>query len=129
MSEITIPGDPNSPTKRHSWLKQAENTLVIQNMTQAPFLWNGVSGRRSVVNKQVPVGGPMAYLKGRLWVARGREFFGGDLVNSYPALGRESVLQFEENTFLAEGGSFSAVSTITGIAVAANIDTSLGDGG
>jgi len=128
LTDISITGDLNSATKPHAWFQQAENTLVIQNETQAPLFWDGTSMTRSVVAKQVPVGGPMAYLKGRLWVARDTEFFGGDLVNSYPALGRKSVLQFEENTFLAEGGAFAAKGKVTGLAVAANIDTQLGDG-
>lgn len=128
VNEITIPGDPNSPIAQHAWFQQAENTLIVQNRIQPPFFWNGVSSRRSIVNTQVPIGGPMAYLKGRLWVADGNDFYGGDLVNSYPALGRESVLQFEENTFLNEGGAFSANGHITALAVGANIDTQLGDG-
>lgn len=128
VREITIPGDPNSPTQPHAWFQQAEQTLVVQNTEQEPFFWNGVSSRRSIVNTQVPVGGPMAYLKGRLWVADGSDFYGGDLVNSYPALGRQSVLEFQENTFLNEGGAFSAAGPIRAMAVAANIDTTLGDG-
>lgn len=128
VADISIAGNLNSPTKTHAWFQQAENTLVVQNKTNAPFLWNGTSARRSVVKNEVPVGGPMAYLKGRLWVAMGNKFYGGDLVNSYPTLGRESVLKFLENTFLHEGGSFSAAKPITGMAVGANINTALGDG-
>lgn len=127
VNDISIPSDLNNATEPHTWFQQAENTLVIQNNTQAPFLWNGISSRRSLVNTEVPVGGPMAYGKGRLWVARGREYYGGDLVYSYPTLGRESVLQFQENTFLNEGGAFAVPSKITGMTFGQNIDTQLGD--
>lgn len=127
-TDITIAGDPNEAAVEHAWFQQAENTLVVQNNVNKPFLWNGTSSRRSIVAHQVPVGGPMAYLKGRLWVTRGSQFFGGDLVNSYIDLGRESVLEFKENDFYNEGGAYSAAREITGLAVSANIDTTLGDG-
>jgi hypothetical protein len=126
--EITPAGDPNSPTQPHAWFQQAENWTIIQNNLQKPIIWNGISAVRSVISRQVPVGGPMAYLKGRLWVARGSEFFGGDLVNSDITLGKASVLQFTENTYLNEGGAFSAAGPITGLIGLSNIDTQLGDG-
>jgi len=126
--EITISGDRNSSTQPHAWFQQAENWTIIQNNLQAPLIWNGISLVRSVIARQVPVGGPMAYLKGRLWVAEGHEFFGGDLVNSNITLGKASVLEFTENTFLNEGGAFSAAGPITGMIGLSNIDTVLGDG-
>ena len=71
----------------------------------------------------------MAYGKGRLWVASGSEYYGGDLVYGDPAYGRDSVIRFTENTFINEGGAFAVSSgPITGLAFAANLDTSLGDG-
>lgn len=71
----------------------------------------------------------MAYGKGRLWVAFGSQYYGGDLVWSDSTYGRDSVIRFTENTFLAEGGSFAVPSgPITGLSFAANLDTSLGDG-
>jgi hypothetical protein len=79
--------------------------------------------------KGIPIGGPMAYGKGRLWVAAGNEYYGGDLVWSDPVLGRGTILRFSENDFLNEGGAFSVPQgPITGMAFGANLDTSLGDG-
>jgi hypothetical protein len=110
------------------YFQQAENWLVVQDTINVPYLYNGATIRRAT-SDEVPTGGPMAYGKGRLWVANGSEYYGGDLVYGDPAYGRDSVIRFTENTFLAEGGAF-AVSNgpITGLAFAANLDTSLGDG-
>lgn len=128
VAEITIPGDPNQVTSPHAWFQQAEGWLVVQNAANPAFLFNGAGSRRAG-DKEVPVGGPMAYWKGRLWVARGSEYFGGDLVYSDPAYGRDSVIRFTENDFLNEGGGFAVPEgPITGMSGAANLDTSLGDG-
>jgi hypothetical protein len=118
----------NNPNADHVYFQQAENWLIIQDQQNAPYLYDGTSFRRAA-SDEVPVSGPMAYGKGRLWVAKGSEYYGGDLVYGDPAYGRNSVIRFTENTFLNEGGAF-AVSNgpITGLAFAANLDTSLGDG-
>lgn len=128
VAEITIPGDPNQANSRHAWFEQAETWLIVQNNENPAFLFNGAGSRRAA-DKEVPVGGPMAYGKGRLWVARGSQYFGGDLVYSDPTYGRDSVIRFTENTFLNEGGAFSVPEgPVSGMAFAANLDTSLGDG-
>jgi hypothetical protein len=118
----------NSPQAPHVYFQQAENWLIVQDTINVPYLYNGATIRRAT-GEEVPTGGPMAYGKGRLWVANGSEYYGGDLVYGDPGYGRDSVIRFTENTFLNEGGAF-AVSNgpITGLAFAANLDTSLGDG-
>ena len=118
----------NNPSTEHVFFQQAENWLIIQDVQNQAYLYNGSTLRRAT-GEEVPVGGPMAYGKGRLWVANGSEYYGGDLVYGDPAYGRDSVIRFTENTFINEGGAF-AVSNgpITGLAFAANLDTSLGDG-
>jgi hypothetical protein len=128
VSDITPLNDPNQENVQHTWFQQAENWLVVQNNLNRPILHNGSSSRRTV-DGEVPIGGPMAYGKGRLWVARGSLYFGGDLVWSDPSLGVNSVIKFTENDFLNEGGAFAVPDgPITGMAFAANLDTSLGDG-
>lgn len=131
VSDISVPSDYNSSNQPKAWFQQAEYWLVVQDNQSKPILWDGSTSRRAVTG-EVPVGGPMAYGKGRLWVAQGRSYVGGDLVWTDDALGAGSVINFTENTFIAEGGSFavpsSSGSSITGMAFAANIDTSLGDG-
>ena len=133
--EITVPADPSDPARPHAWFQQAENFLVVQNGIDLPFLYDGSGSRRANTGglggqpKEVPIGGPMAYGKGRLWVASGSEYYGGDLVWSDPIAGRGSVIRFTENDFLNEGGAFTVPEgPITGMAFGANLDTSLGDG-
>jgi hypothetical protein len=127
-NEITIPGDQNLANEKHAWFQQAETWLVVQNGINPPLLFNGAGSRRAADN-EVPVGTAMAYGKGRLWVARASQYFGGDLVYSDQTYGRDSVIRFTENTFLNEGGAFAVPDgPITGMAFAANLDTSLGDG-
>lgn len=131
VTEISISGDYSNPNQPKAWFQQAENWLVIQDSESRPILWNGSVSRRSSTD-EVPVGGPMAYGRGRLWVANGRQYVGGNLVGSEEGYGNQNVIRFTENTYIAEGGSFAIPSssggTITGMAFAANIDTSLGDG-
>lgn len=131
LSGQQIPAlNPNNPTAPHAWFVQAENVLVIQDGTSLPFMWNGLQMvRANPATRQVPIGTAMAYGRGRLWVAQGGVYVGGDLVWSNPALGRYSVVYFTENDFLNEGGAFAVPSgTITGLSFAANLDTTLGDG-
>lgn len=135
VSEITIPGDASDPNQLHAWFIQAENFLIVQDNLRAPVIYDGAGSRRansgglSTGVREVPVGGPMAYGKGRLWVARGNEYYGGDLIWSDATLQRATILRFSENDFLNEGGAFATPQgPITGMAFGANLDTSLGDG-
>jgi hypothetical protein len=128
VTEITIPGDVNTVNLTKAWFVQAERWLIVQNGLNPPFLYDGASSRRATAT-EVPIGGPMAYGKGRLWVANGSLYYGGDLVWSDMTAGRDSVIKFTENTFLNEGGAFAVANgPITGLAFAANLDTALGDG-
>jgi hypothetical protein len=132
-SDISDQSDLNNSTQPHVWFQQAEEFLVIQDSRDVPQIYDGASIRRSdVANHEVPTGGPMAYGKGRLWVATGKSYVGGDIVGGDGTT--ESVLKFTENTFLNEGGSFYVpsqqgdCSPITSMAFGSNIDTSLGEG-
>lgn len=128
FAEISISGDTNQDNLPHAWFQQAENWLVVQDGLDRPFLYDG-SGSRRAADNEVPIGASMAYGKGRLWVASGNSYSGGDLVWSDPDLGRSSVIKWTENTFLNEGGRFAVPGgNITGMAFAANLDTALGNG-
>lgn len=122
--------DTNSPVLPLAWFCQAEDVLVIQDGQSKPWLYDGATIRRAA-DEEVPVGTAMAYGIGRLWVARGNQYFGGDLVYSDPAYGRRTVLRFTENTFLNEGGAFSVPSNlgdITALSFVAKPDTAQGLG-
>lgn len=127
--EITIAGNPNQAYLKHAWFQQAENWLIVQDGLDQAFLYNGATSRRADETiPEVPIGGPMAYGKGRLWVANGNAYVGGDLVG-VPPYGRNNVIRFTENTYIAEGGAFAVPSgPITALGFAANIDTTLGQG-
>src|SRR6185436_13856518 len=83
----------------------------------------------------VPVGNQITYYMGRIWVAKGREWVGGDIVfgpSGTASLGqRDSMLKFTENVFLNEGGAFAVpmqCGEITALKPIANINTALGQG-
>jgi len=129
----------NNASQPQSYFCQAENWLIVQNNLDLPLFWNGTTVRRSngfIGSKndgnEIPVGGPTSYGKGRVWVARGNQYIGSDLVGSNLSLSdpRDSVLQVTENDYLATGGGFSIPGSnpITGLAFSSNIDTSLGQG-
>jgi hypothetical protein len=47
ISEITIPGDPDSSTQAQAWPVQAENFLIFNNGLDLPFFYDGSASRRS----------------------------------------------------------------------------------
>lgn len=120
----------NNPNNERVWFCQAENYLIDQDGRGRARIWDGNRYYRSAVD-QIPIGTRMAYGIGRLWVANGSSYYGGDLVESDPSLGKESVLHFTENTFLSEGGAFSVpISSggITALAFTSKQDTVSGEG-
>lgn len=134
VSEITIPGDANPSNRPKAWGVQAENYWVIQDGQTRAFIYNGATSRRAMPN-EVPVGTAMAYGMGRLWVAKGRFYVGGDIVLGPSGTSsngfRDAVLKFTENKFIAEGGAFGVPlysGVITGLHFIENINTALGVG-
>lgn len=134
VQEISIAGDYNPSNIDQAWCCQGENFFIIQDGISKPFIYNGASPRRALDN-EVPVGKQITYYMGRLWVARGREYVGGDIVfgpSGTAALDyRDSMLKFTENTFLNEGGAFTVPAQsgdITALKPIANINTALGQG-
>jgi hypothetical protein len=72
----------------------------------------------------IPVGGPMVYGNGRLWIARNNELYAGDLVNSYV----DAQLRFSEILYLTGGGAFGFDDTITALGIVPGPDTTTGEG-
>ena len=112
---------------------QAEKYLIIQDGTNAPFLWSHdtsvlASARASVPGSdEVPIGsGPMAYGNGRLWVAKGTEFVASDIHG-----GDSTIIKFTENTYISGGGAFrvpSGTGGITALQFLTRINSALGTG-
>jgi len=120
----------NSALRDRAWFCQAEQFLLIQDGQGPCSVYDGVSLYNSTAG-QIPVGTRMAYGLGRVWIADGRNYVGGDLIYSDPAKGAASILYFTENTYLAEGGRFSVPASdveITGLAFTAVQDSASGEG-
>jgi len=138
VAEVT-PGngsDVNMSTRPRAYFQQAEDWTVVQNGLDAPIIYGTGSVRRAapLTNDEVPSGEAMAYGNGRLWVSKDRGYVAGDLVGSSSGTvptRRDAVLQFTENTFIAEGGAFALpvnAGAVTGMHFISNLDTVLGDG-
>lgn len=132
--DASITGDLNPDNRQKVWSVQAENYFIFQDNLTKPYIYNGASARRAGKH-EIPVGGPMAYGMGRLWVARGREYVGGDIIfgpsGTAMAGYRDSILKFTENAYLNEGGAFGTLyntGDITGLDFIENINTALGEG-
>lgn len=117
--------DYNSSIHDRVWMVQADSYMISQNGVNAPWIFDGSSARRPNISKrEVPTGKAMGYAFKRLWVSRGLEYWAGDILG-----GPTGVLQFTENDFLNEGGSFAVDSPhyeITAMAGIANLNTALG---
>lgn len=117
--------DPNMVNARHGWLLQAEQYLIAQDGKSAAIIYDGVTRRAGP--KEVPSGTVMAFGNGRIWVARnGRQFVAGDI--NY---GPTRVIDFTENTYIAEGGAFAVpadAGEITSMVFMPVLNTALGQG-
>lgn len=121
--------DINEPKQKPVWMEQAEQYLVVQDNRSLATIFDGANSRRADPQKrEVPTGNVMAYGHGRLWVALtdGISFVAGDIAG-----GESTVVQFTENDYLNEGGTFrvpSNTGNIRAMVFPANLDTSLGQG-
>lgn len=53
VTDVTIPGDPDSATEPLNWMCQGEQFMVIQDGVHLPLFWDGVTLRRSSGPTQV----------------------------------------------------------------------------
>ena len=125
-----------NPDDEFAFLFQAENYLIVFQGETRPIIYDGSTSRRAR-NTELPAGYCGAYIMGRIWMVltNRQQFIAGDLVGSPSGtLGkqfRDAVLQVTDNTYLAEGGAFSAppgAGLITAIGATVILDTSLGQG-
>jgi hypothetical protein len=121
---IKPPGPRNSRIVPFAYFAQIAQHLIIQDGISKPIIFDGGASRRAV-DGEVPVGTWMAAGNGRLWVMRNREVFAGDLYG----VSENSHLLFDENAYLAEGGSFLLPGQGTGMAFLPRLDnaTEYGD--
>lgn len=130
VMELTDPTDPNPSIRRHVWMQQAEQYLIVQDGQSTPLIYDGASMRRSRLGEpdyEVPVGTAMAYGMGRLIVVRPhrRSYVIGDIVG-----GGTEVIQFTEENYLSEGGDVNVPvkGLITSVQIIAQLDRSTGQG-
>lgn len=135
VQDISIAGDLNPNNRPRAWAAQGQNFFVIQDGQTLPFIYNGAASRRANGIDEIPVANQITYYLGRFWVARGRDYLGGDIVfgpSGSPSLnGRDAILKFTEAKYLNEGGAFGVPvesGDITALKPIASINTALGQG-
>lgn len=139
VQEVTIAGDANPATLPQNWMCQAELFMIIQDGVSTPLVWDGSVLRRigavPGVTSPLPTAESMDYYMGRVWLALGREYVAGNIIapnlSAAPYRGRETVLNFNENTYLNGGGAFIVpdnAGNVRALAHAASLDTQLGQG-
>lgn len=141
--EFTPNNDANSARKRIGWSVTADKWWIYQDNENTPLIYDGAGARRSDVNNgEIPTGNVMSYGRGRITLALPdrTSFRMGDLFGSSSGTRlydyRDSILKFTENSYLNEGGDFTArvfgsplnAGPIVAITNIADLDTSLGQG-
>lgn len=136
VHDIT-PTTANSSRKPKAWFCQAEEFLIIQDKQSKAIVYDGSGTRRLEKDSELPVGGPMAYGMGRVWLGLpdGFSFIAGDIVYGDSGTAtygmRDALLNVTENDFLNEGGYFAMPANSGGLrslSFTNNLDTSLGQG-
>jgi hypothetical protein len=120
----------NNPTAPQCWFCQADTYMVVQDNVAPPIIMQGLqtihrSGTTGVTG-ECPVAGPMAYGQGRLFIAQGRQIQAGDILG-----GGTSVVQFTEQTYLAEAAYFGVPlnsGNVVGMTFIEQGDTATGQG-
>ena len=139
VSEISISGDLNDPTRLQAWMWQGEDFLFTNDGLGYPLIFDGATVKRSLgpPGQQLPTGTVGHYCNGRIVMAlpNRRAFIAGDLVyskgGSGPFNGRDAILGITENISILGGAAFSvpvSAGPINSMASIAIPDTSLGQG-
>jgi len=81
--------------------------LVIQDGFSPPGMWDGVTNRHQLDPLGIPIGTAMKWSGKRLWVARNRELFVGDIFDP---------TSFREGTYLSNAKSFLTERPIVALA-------------
>lgn len=129
----------NNPMLLHTWFAQGYEWLFVQNGEQNCLIWNGQDTtkdynyfRSSPSLSQMPTGGPMAFIYGRMAVtsADGRNQIAvSDVAYGNNQTQSGSIWQFTDITYWGEGGFFDIAADlgdIMGIAAMPYLDTGSG---
>jgi hypothetical protein len=130
VSELTpSTSDRGNSLLPYVWFKQGEQFMFAQDGQTRPWIFNGTIARRAEVSAtpdyEMPVGTVMEYAFGRMFLANGREWVAGDIVN-----GGTEIYQFTENAVVNEGGAYTVPlpGNITAIRAIASLDNGVGQG-
>jgi hypothetical protein len=126
--ELTDPQDRNNPNLLWAYFCETDGSLVIQNGSDYPLVWDGSDFVRFTTEngKTLPIGTVMCYSNGRLAVAVGsssRSVRIGDIRQ-----GHQTELGFTEATSLLGGGDLSFPSRVMAMAALPVVDTQTGSG-
>ncbi len=129
----------NNPALMHTWFAQGYEWLFAQNGEQNCLIWNGQDSskvkncfRSQPVLNQIPTGGPMAFIYGRMIVtsADGRNQLAvGDVAYGNRQNDSSDVWKFTDQTYWAEGGYFdiaASLGDIMGLTAMPYLDTGAG---
>ena len=123
--DITPDTIGNSPSRDKVWMIQADGRFLIQDGQSAAIIYDGAFARRADLSLgEIPVGGPMAYDYGRVWLASGRILRAGDIKQ----FGDESHLTFTETDYWLGGGYILMPSRVEAMSFIPLLDTETGSG-
>lgn len=131
---VTVLLDGNSREFMHAWFAQGFQWLVIQDGIHAPIFWDGTNPprRSDLAKNEFPTGSVMAFIHGRFVVASAdgkNNIFVGDIAYGETTTNPNDILNFTEQTYWAEGGSFGTpifVGNINGLYPMPFLDTGTG---
>lgn len=121
----------NDPVLTHTWFTQGFEWLIIQNGYNPPIVWDGTTARRAAEN-EVPTGGPMAVIHGRLVVTSAdgtNQIAVGDIVYGEDQTSTIDVIRFTETEYWSGGGAFGApvyIGDLMGLMAMPYLDTGTG---
>lgn len=126
--------DGGSRQFQHAWFAQGFQWLVIQDGIHPPLFWDGGTTikRSDLAKNQMPIGSVMAFIHGRFVVASAdglNNIFVGDIAYGDGLTDPNNILNFDEQTYWAEGGSFNTpafLGNVMGLYAMPFLDTGTG---
>lgn len=95
-----------------------QSVLILQDGVSPPVYWDGsdsahLRNSNPNVNTLTPIGGPMAWVGDRLWVARGSKVFASDIADPF---------SFTDDTYLGGSPYFLLAEDVTAMAITPSLE-------
>lgn len=131
---VSILAKGNNPRLMHTWFAQGYNYLFIQNGEQNCIVWDGINPafRADPTKQQTPIGGPMAFIWGRMAVTSAdgtNQLAVSDIAYSTNLTTPSDINSYTDTAYWSGGGSFGTalfVGDIQGLAAMPYLDTGTG---